>query len=51
MATVGKIENLLKMIRELKYEFVKAQEFQSASIMRDLEKKYLDKKVEDDEGI
>jgi len=49
MATVDDIQKLLVKIRVLKYEFVKAQEFQSASFMRDLEKKYMDKKVEDED--
>ena len=39
------VRKILRKIRKLKYDFVKLQEYQSASMMRDLEKKYMDKKV------
>jgi hypothetical protein len=45
MATVNDMQKLLKRVRKLKYDFIKAQEYECASIMRDLEKKLMDKEV------
>jgi len=44
--TVEEANELLKQIRELKYAFTRAQEFESGAMMRDLERKYMDKKIE-----
>ena len=45
MATVEETQKILKEIRALKLLFIKAQEYESASIMREMEKRYLEKKV------
>lgn len=50
MATIHTPEErkkVLKKIVELKREFIKLQEYQSASLMRDLEKKYEDEEQKD----
>ena len=45
MATVEEVQKVLKKIRKLKIEFIKMQEYENASIMRDMEKKYLDEEL------
>ncbi len=37
---------ILKAIKELKIMLVKGQDFPNASLMRDMEKHYMDKKLE-----
>jgi hypothetical protein len=40
-------DKILKLVIELKYTLVNIGEFQDASLMRDMEKKYLDIKLEE----
>lgn len=40
-------DKILKLVIELKYALVNIGEFQDASLMRDMEKKYLDVKLEE----
>jgi hypothetical protein len=51
MATVKEVQVVLKKIKELKYELVKIQEYESASIMREMEKRYSNKEVKTDKEI
>ena len=37
---------ILDKIKELKHLLIKGQDFENASLMRDMEKEYLDKKLE-----
>lgn len=45
--TVDDSIKILKLIKELKIALTRAQEFEDGCIMRDMEKKYLDKKIEE----
>ena len=44
--TVDDAHRILEKIKELKMMLVRGQDFENASLMRDMEKEYLDKKVE-----
>ena len=39
-------KEILEAIKELKIKLTKAQDFENSAIMRDMEKEYLDKKLE-----
>lgn len=45
MATVEDMTLIIEKIKELKTLLIKAQEYESASTMREMEKRYLDKEV------
>ena len=45
MSTVYNIIEVLKHIKSLKEKLINAQDFENASIMREMEKEYLDKKM------
>jgi hypothetical protein len=45
MATVEEMTLIIEKIKELKTLFIKAQEYNSASIMREMEKEYSQKEV------
>ncbi len=44
--TLDEGHKILEKIKELKHLLIVGQDFENASIMRDMEKEYLDKKVE-----
>jgi hypothetical protein len=44
--TVDDAQRILEKIKELKILLVYGQDFENASLMRDMEKEYMDKKVE-----
>ena len=43
---VSEAKEILEAIKELKIKLTKAQDFENAARMRDMEKEYLDKNVE-----
>jgi len=45
MATVEETTLIIEKIKELKLLFIKAQEYESACAMREMEKKYSEKEV------
>ena len=44
--TVDDAREILEKIKELKILLTKGQDFENSAILRDMEKEYLDKKVE-----
>ena len=44
--TVQEAKEILDSIKDLKHKLTKAQDFENACLMRDMEKVFLDKKVE-----
>ena len=43
---ITEVNEILKDIKSLKMKLIKGQDFENASLMRDMEKHYLDKEVE-----
>ena len=44
--TVDDARNILEKIKELKILLTKGQDFENGALLRDMEKEYMDKKVE-----
>ena len=42
---ITELNELLAEIKSLKHKLVKAQDYHNASLMRDMEKEYLDKEI------